>query len=60
VYKLPQAPGEEEAMDMSGARGTENGSARAVYLAFDLGNREWKLGFTTGLGQTPRLCTIGA
>jgi transposase len=25
-----------------------------LYLAFELGNKEWKLGFTVGLGQKPR------
>lgn len=29
-------------------------------LAFELGNREWKLGFTTGFGQPPRERTIAA
>jgi transposase len=27
---------------------------RTLYLAFELGNSEWKLGFTIGLGQRPR------
>jgi hypothetical protein len=31
-----------------------------LYLAFELGNKEWKLGFTIGLGQRPRLRTIAA
>ena len=26
-----------------------------LLLAFELGERSWKLGFTTGLGQRPRL-----
>ena len=25
-----------------------------LYIAFELGNGSWKLGFTTGLGQRPR------
>jgi len=25
-----------------------------LYLAFELGNKEWKLGFTVGFGQGPR------
>ncbi|MGH9576800.1 MAG: IS110 family transposase, partial [Terriglobales bacterium] len=29
-------------------------------LAFELGNREWTLGFTTGFGQPPRERTIAA
>ena len=31
-----------------------------LYLAFELGNQEWKLGFTIGLGQNPRRRTIKA
>ena len=31
-----------------------------LYLAFELGNTEWKLGFTIGLGQSPRQRQIGA
>lgn len=29
-------------------------SAAVLYLAFELGEGKWKLGFTTGLGQKPR------
>jgi transposase len=31
-----------------------------LYLAFELGNKQWKLGSTIGLGQAPRLRTITA
>ena len=31
-----------------------------LYLAFELGNKEWKLGFTIGLGQSPRRRKIEA
>ena len=31
-----------------------------LYLAFELSNTEWKLGFTVGLGQDPRRRTIDA
>lgn len=31
-----------------------------LYLAFELGQTRWKLGFTTGLGQRPRERTIAA
>ncbi len=31
-----------------------------LYLAFELSESEWKLGFTVGLGQMPRLRTIKA
>jgi transposase len=31
-----------------------------LHLAFELGNQEWKLGFSVGLGQRPRVRTIPA
>lgn len=31
-----------------------------LYMAFELAEKEWKLGFTIGLGQRPRLRTIPA
>ena len=31
-----------------------------LYLAFELGNVEWKLGFSVGFGQRPRVRTIAA
>lgn len=31
-----------------------------MYLAFDLGDRDWRLVFTTRLGHAPRMRTIGA
>ena len=34
--------------------------ARVLYLAFELGNTSWKLAFTTGAGQKPRIRTIPA
>ena len=38
----------------------EHNSLSALYLAFELGNKQWKLGFTIGLGQRPRERTIAA
>jgi transposase len=35
-------------------------TAPVLYLALDLGTRDWKLAFTVGLGQKPRLKTITA
>jgi len=35
-------------------------SAPILHLAFELGQAQWKLGFTTGLGQRPRERTIAA
>lgn len=34
------------------------GFGRVLYLAFELSNRLWKLGFTTGLGQRVRQRTV--
>ncbi|MEW6716864.1 MAG: hypothetical protein AB1345_05095 [Chloroflexota bacterium] len=31
-----------------------------LYMAFELGQTQWKLGFTIGFGQRPRLRTIVA
>jgi transposase len=31
-----------------------------LLLAFELGERTWKLGFTTGLGQCPRIRSLAA
>ncbi len=36
------------------------GPLPTLYLAFELGNRDWTLGFTTGFGQPPRERTIAA
>jgi transposase len=33
---------------------TDSPADGILYLAFELGNTEWKLGFTIGLGQSPR------
>lgn len=35
-------------------------NAPVLYLALDLGTRDWKLAFTVGLGQMPRFKTITA
>lgn len=37
-----------------------HGPSRKLYLAFELSSAQWKLGFTVGLGQKPRLRTITA
>jgi transposase len=37
-----------------------NPKSRILYLAFELSQKEWKLGFTTGLGQAPRIKNIAA
>ena len=39
---------------------TQYNTERPLYLAFELGNTHWKLGFTIGLGQRPRERTIPA
>jgi len=40
--------------------GKDNVAGEALYLAFELGEKTWKLGFTTGAGQRPRLRTVTA
>jgi transposase len=38
----------------------ESAPRPTLHLAFELGNREWKLGFSTGFGQPPRVRAIAA
>ena len=48
-------------MDTQTAQSTlQNPIPRVLYLAFELGQQQYKLGFTTGLGQQPRIRTIAA
>ena len=35
-----------------------NPKPRTLYLAFELSQSKWKLGFSTGLGQAPRIRNI--
>jgi len=35
-----------------------NGGEPPLYMALELGEKKWKLGFSVGLGQRPRLRTI--
>lgn len=37
-----------------------NLKSKRLYLAFELSQKEWKLGFTTGFGQAPRIRNIAA
>lgn len=39
---------------------TQYSTFSTLYLAFELSNKKWKLGFTIGLGQKPRERAIGA
>ncbi|MCJ7531022.1 MAG: hypothetical protein MUO64_08320 [Anaerolineales bacterium] len=32
--------------------------SQQLYLAFELSQKQWKLGFTVGMGQRPRIRTI--
>jgi hypothetical protein len=41
-------------------RETEYITEPSLYLAFELSKEKWKLGFSTGLGQSPRRRTIDA
>src|SRR4051812_46840370 len=47
---------------MTATHGTDSTVATGpvLYLAFELGWNSWKLAFTVGLGQRPRLRTIAA
>ncbi|MEJ2558021.1 MAG: IS110 family transposase [Anaerolineae bacterium] len=42
------------------AYGRDYSTLSNLYLAFELGNKEWKLGFTIGQGQSPRRRRIEA
>ncbi len=35
-------------------------SSPCLLLAFELGERRWKVGFTVGIGQRPRVCDLAA
>lgn len=41
-------------------QGKDTGSAAALYVAFELGEEKWLLGFTPGVGQRPRRRTVAA
>ena len=41
-------------------RNDETDSTLVLYVALELGTKKWKVGFTTGMGQRPRLITIAA
>lgn len=46
---------------MTATRNSKNSTnAGVLYLAFELGEKEWKLAFSVGLGQKPRLRSMGA
>jgi hypothetical protein len=48
-------------MDTTATRRREYSAGGPVlFLAFELGNAEWKLGFSVGFGQQPRVRTISA
>jgi hypothetical protein len=47
-------------METSVTRGVEYSVERVLFLAFELGTKEWKLGFSTGLGQAPRIRSMPA
>ena len=44
----------------SSASTPTSSSSPTLLLAFELGERSWKLGFTTGMGQRPRIRVISA
>jgi transposase len=45
---------------MEATRQTEYTTEQSLYLAFELADKTWKLGFSIGLGQKPRRRTIEA
>ena len=47
-------------METVATRGMEYSAERVLYLALELGTKEWKLGFSTGLGQAPRIRSMPA
>ena len=47
-------------MNTTGVNNPEYSTKPTLYLAFELGDAQWKLGFTIGLGQQPRQRTIPA
>jgi len=48
-------------MNTATARARESSvEGPVLYLAFELGNKEWKLGFSVGFGQRPRLRAMAA
>ena len=47
-------------METTATNPTQYTTEQPLYLAFELGNTHWKLGFTIGLGQRPRERTIPA
>jgi len=51
---------EEEAMNSAMAQINKSEPIVALFLAFELSNKRWKLGFTVGFGQRPRERTVDA
>jgi transposase len=47
-------------MDLNEKKLSNLASPQKLYLAFELSSTEWKLGFTVGLGQAPRLRAVQA
>ncbi|MCJ7532128.1 MAG: hypothetical protein MUO64_14010 [Anaerolineales bacterium] len=46
-------------MDTKTVQSTLQGPiSQQLYLAFELSQKQWKLGFTIGVGQRPRMRTI--
>ena len=47
-------------MDQTTRQREFKGNPEVLYLAFELGRKEWKLAFTVGRGEKPRLCKVAA
>jgi hypothetical protein len=56
VVKLVSLPAKErrQAMRTTEARSEQDTTIGVLFLAFELSNKNWKLGFSTGLGQLCR------
>lgn len=58
--KLSLTQATEEDMPAAARTVESNTSVAILHVAFELGAKDWKLGFTTGLGRAPRVRKIAA
>ena len=47
-------------MELETIQTNDTTNSQNLYMAIELSNAQWKLGFTTGLGQAPRLRSLEA
>src|SRR5207253_10948218 len=61
LLRFPEIPlNKEDVMMITTTCMPESTVPTTLLLAFELGERSWKLGFTTGLGQRPRIRQVPA